>query len=279
MDWLTHIVVVLNTAANALGTLLYPISWLPGWLSVTLVSVVTGIVLLVIFRYTSNQNAIKRVRRSIRANRLAGRLFSHNMRVGIRAQGRVLLGALRLLFLAIVPMLVMLVPVVLLLGQLSLWYQAQPLRIGDETVITLKLNGPAESAIPVIELAPSAAIEDKSGPVRIVSQREVCWSVVARENGYHRLQFRIGDQTYEKELAVGNGFMRVSPLRPGWDWSDALLNPLEKPFNSESSVRSIEIEYPTRPTWVSGTDTWVIYWFGVSLVAGFALRHRLGVNL
>jgi hypothetical protein len=73
--------------------------------------------------------------------------------------------------------------------------------------------------------------------------------------------------------------MRVSPLRPGWDWSDALLNPLEKPFGRDSMVRSIEIEYPTRSSWVSGTDTWVIYWFVVSLVAGFMLRHRLGVNL
>jgi hypothetical protein len=279
MDWLTHIVVVVNTGANALGGLLYPIAWLPGWLSATLVAIATGIGLLVIFKFTSNQNAIKRVRRGIRANQLAGRLFSVNMRVGIHAQGRVLLGAMRLLVLAIVPMLVMLVPVILLLGQLSLWYQAQPLRVGDETVITLKLNGLAESPMPAIELAANPAIEDTSGPVRVASQREVCWSIVAREKGYHRLQFRIGEQTYEKELAVGNGFMRVSPLRPGWDWSDALLNPHEKPFSRDSLVRSIEIEYPTRPSWASGTDTWVIYWFVVSLVAGFMLRHRLGVNL
>ena len=40
-------------------------------------------------------------------------------------------------------MLVMVVPVILILGQLSLWYQARPLRVGEEAVVTLKLNGGA----------------------------------------------------------------------------------------------------------------------------------------
>jgi len=35
----------------------------------------------------------------------------------------------------------MAVPVTLLLGQLALWYQARPLRVGEDTVITLELNG------------------------------------------------------------------------------------------------------------------------------------------
>jgi hypothetical protein len=44
-------------------------------------------------------------------------------------------------------------------------------------------------------------------------------------------------------------------------------------------VKSVEIEYPTRSSWTSGTDNWVIYWFIVSLVAGFCLRGALKVNL
>jgi hypothetical protein len=274
MDALTDLVVALNAVANALGRVTAPIGLLPGWLSATLAAVLTGVAMLVGFKYTSNQRAIKRVRRDIRAHLLAAKLFKDSVTVGLRAQGRVLLGALRLLLLAIVPILVMTVPMVLLLAQLGLWYQAAPVRVGEEAVIVLKLNGDSTA-----ELAPSDAVVDVSGPVRVISQREVCWSIRARQPGYHRLQFRVGGQTVEKELAVGDGFMRVSTSRPAWNWWQAVLNPRERPFGHDSVVKSIEIEYSTRSSWTSGTDDWVIYWFVVSLLAGFCLRGVLEVNL
>ena len=68
-------------------------------------------------------------------------------------QGRILLGASRLLILAVVPMLVMIVPVWLLLGQMALWYESRPLRIGEEAVVTLQLQGDAASAWPDVRSA------------------------------------------------------------------------------------------------------------------------------
>jgi uncharacterized membrane protein (DUF106 family) len=279
MNVLTSIVVALNALANALGALLYPIGLLPGWLSVTLVAVLTGAAMLLMFKYTSNQRAIKRVRCGIRANLLAVKLFKDNVRVGLRAQRRVLFGAFRLLLLAIVPILVMAVPTVLLVAQLAAWYQAAPLPVGEETVVTVKLNSAPDAPVPAVELVPTDAVEDLSGPVCAASEGEVSWNLRAREPGYHRLQFRIDGQVVEKELAVGTGVMRVSPIRPARTLSEALLeNPREEPFGGDSVVRSIEIEYPTRSSWTSGTDYWVIYWFAVSFVAGFCLRGVLGVN-
>jgi hypothetical protein len=279
MDWLTSVIAGLNAAANAAGRVLFPIGYLPGWLSATLVAVATGVLMLVMFKYTSDQRAIKGVRRGIRANLLAVKLFRDNIGLGFRSQGRVLLGALRLLLFALVPILVMTVPMVLLLAQLGLWYQAAPLPVGEEAVVTLKINGDTESPMPAVELLPNDAVEDVSGPVRVTSQREVCWNVRGRRPGYHRLQFRIDGQTVEKELAVGEGVMRVSTERPGRDWLKVLENPREEPFGPESPARSIGVEYPPRPTWASGTDTWVIYWFVVAMVAGFLLRGALKVNI
>ena len=144
MDVLTHIVVWLNAAANAIGRALFFIGFLPGWLSATLIAIVSGMAMLIAFKYTSNQRAIKRARQDIRANLLAVKLFHDSLLVGFRAQGRVLIAALRLLLFAIVPILAMLVPMTLLLGQLALWFQARPLRIDEEAVITLTLRGHAE---------------------------------------------------------------------------------------------------------------------------------------
>jgi hypothetical protein len=280
MDLLAQLVAWLNAVANALGSwLLAPVAFMPGWLSATLVSAATGVLFLIAFKYTSNQAAIKRVKDDIKANLLALKLFKESALVAVRAQRRILVGAFWLLVFALVPMLVMLVPVLLILGQLALWYQTRPLRSGEEAVVTLKLNGVAESAWPDVRLEPLDAIETTVGPVRVQSKREVCWNVKAKSDGYQRLVFHAGAESADKELAIGTGFMRVSVLRPGLNWSDRLLHPAEKPFAADSVIQSIGIDYPERTWWSFGSSFWVIYWFVVSMVAGLCFRRVLKVNI
>jgi hypothetical protein len=266
--------------ANALGrVLLAPLAVLPGWLSATLVSVVTGVLMLITFKYTSNQQAIKRVRSDIKANLLSLKLFKESAGVVLRAQAGVLIGALKLFGLAIVPMCVMLVPVTLVLGQLAAWYQARPLAVGEETVVTLSLADLASSARTDVCLKPIPAIETTVGPVRVLSKREVSWNIKAREPGYHVLAFRVGDASFEKELAIGHRYMRVSMQRPAWRWTEALLFPTEPPFARGSPVQSIEIAYPERDSWTSGTDWWVIYWLVVSMIAALCFRRAFNVHI
>jgi hypothetical protein len=273
IDWL-------NVVANALGwVVLAPIGVLPGWLSATLVAAVTGVLLLIAFKYTSNQRAIKRARDDINAHLLALKLFKDNTPVVFRAQGRILVGAFRLFVLALVPMLLMALPAILILGQLALWYQARPLHVGEEVVVTLKLSGDADSSWPAVSLQPTGAAEVEVGPVRVHSKREVCWYVKAREKGLYHLTFQVGDQRVTKELAVGDGFMRVSVRRPERQWSDVLLHPRERPFGPDSPVRWVEVDYPPRDSWTSGTDWWVAYWFVVSFVVALCFRRALNVNI
>jgi hypothetical protein len=280
MDWVAQLVIWLNAMANGLGSrLLGPIAYMPDWLSGTVVSVATGVLFLVAFKYTSNQTAIKRVKNDITANLLSLKLFKESARVAVRAQGRVFLGAFRLLILALAPMLVMMVPAVLILAQLALWYESRPLRPGEEAVVTLKLNGAAESAWPDISLEPLDAVETTVGPVRVQSKREMCWNIKARAAGYQQMMFHVGDQSAVKELAIGSGFMRVSTLRPAWNWFDVLLHPTEKPFAPDSAIQSISIDYPERTWWHFGRGFWVIYWFAVSMIAGLCFRRALKVNI
>jgi hypothetical protein len=268
----------LSTAANALGRLLLaPVGFLPGWFSATACSAVTGILLLAAFKYTSNQRAIKRVRNDINANLLALKLFKESALVALKSQGRILLGALQLFVLAIVPVLVMVLPVTLVLAQLALWYQARPLRIGEDAVIALRLTGAPGSSWPALSLRPSDSVEVTAGPVRVQSKREACWNIRPKTSGSHRLEFQIGEQVHAKEIAVGEGFMRVSRLRPGWNWSSILLNPWEPPFRPGDPIQWIEIEYPERSDWTCGTDKWVFYWFIVSMLAALCFRRVLNV--
>jgi hypothetical protein len=281
MEFAAQIVAWLNTVASFLALrLLAPIRILPGWLSATLVAAVTGVLLLIVFKYTSAQRAIKRVRDIISANLLALKLYKDSAPVTVRAQGCLLLGAGRLLVLSLVPMAVMGVPVTLLLGQLSLWYQQRPLRVGEEAVVTVTLNDDGDTPFPEVRLRPTDAVRTTSGPARVFSKREVCWNIEARQIGYHRLTFQVGSKEVDKELAVGDGFMRVSARRPQRVLSnDLVYYPAEQAFGTDSPVRSIDISYPERSSWTSGTDWWMLYWLVVSFVVAFLSRHVLRVNI
>jgi len=281
MDALAQLVVWLNLAANALGrSLLAPIALVPGWLSISVVSAVLGLACLVVFKYTSSQRAIERVRSDMQAQFLVPRLFPDGLWVTLRAEGRLLGGAGSLLLLAVVPMLVMIVPVSLALAQLGLWYQARPLRVGEQALVTVQLRGEAGTTLPDVQIEPNTAVETVLGPVQVLSKREICWELRARENGYQRLKFHFDGQIVDKELAIGDGFMRVSVQRPDWCWSDILWQPAESPFPPGSAVRAIRIEdYPGRESWTSGSDWWLAYCFAASMFFALCFRPWLKVTL
>ena len=306
MDAVTQLVVLLIAAADALARLvLAPLPPAPAWLSTTAVAALTGALMVLVFKYTSNQRAIKRVRDDISANLLALKLFNDTPSVAVRAQGRLLLAAGRLFLLALVPMAVMVLPVTLLLGQLSLWYDRRPLPVGEDAVVTVRLGGAADDPFPAASLRPADGVEAATGPVHVRADggREIWWDVRARQAGYHRLTFEIGDRQVGKELAAGDGFMRVSTRRPGWSCTDALMHPSESPFGPDSTVRSIEIQYPGRDSWAGageswwtcwftwsmaasgwlgglvGLPAWMVYWFVASLLVGLCFSRVLKVNL
>ncbi|UCE46535.1 MAG: hypothetical protein JSW47_13035 [Phycisphaerales bacterium] len=280
MVFVAQIISWINVLTNAFGTIvLAPVAVLPGWLSNTIISAVTGVFFLVIFKYTSNQSAIGKVRDDIKANILALKLFKDSILVTLHAEARVFKGALLLLFHAIPPMLVMILPVSLLLAQMSLWYQSRPLLPGETAVMTVKLNGNVEGNWPTVTIKPTSAVEVTVGPVRILSKQEICWEIKALENGKHHITLDVNGHQIEKELAIGDDFMRVSSTRPASNWAGILVNPAEEPFAPDSVVQAVTVDYPKRLSKTSGADWWLIYFFAASMLFALALRPFVKVRI
>jgi len=279
-DFLAQLITWINVPANALGRWLFsPLTELGGWQSNTIISAITGVILLFIFKYTSNQKAIGRVRDSIKANLLALKLFKDSLLVTFQSQGRLFKSAFLLLFFAIKPMLVMMIPVCLLLGQLSLFYQHRPLRKGEEAVVIMQLKGRPESTWPQVSLDSSGGAEILLDRTRISSKRQIWWKIKAVGNGCHNLVFLVNGRELSKQLVVGDGFVRLSSKRPGWRWSDILMYPAEKPLAADTAVESISIDYPERSGNVAGSNGWLIYFFIASMVFAILFKPVLKVRI
>jgi uncharacterized membrane protein (DUF106 family) len=278
--YLSLILTRINSIINAVSTPL--LSWIglvPGWLSNTIISAVVGIFFLVVFKYTSNQKAIGKVKDAIKADMLALWLFKESIVITFKTEAKLFKSSAVLLLYSVKPVLIMFFPFILILAQLSLWYQKRPLNPGEETLVTVQFNNNIGAEPLNAALQPTTSIETVLGPVTISSKNQVLWKVRALEAGYYTITFDVNSKTLTKELAVGNGFMRTSPIRPGYHPLDIILYPAESPFHPESVVESISIEYPDRNDRFAGTDWWVIYFIVCSIVFAYLFKPIFKVKL
>ncbi len=279
MDFIVQIIIVLNWAANIIGCLfMYLVPIVPGWLSNTIISAVIGIILLIVFKHTSNQNSIGLIRKTINANLIAPRLFKDSLLVIFESMWNVIKNSLLLLVHALRPLAVMIIPLFLILSQMAMWYQARPLHTGEDALVSLKLNDNITHPFPDIAIQASSDYQVVQGPVKVLSKHEVYWTIKVLTEGYQKITFNVDGQKIDKDLAVGNGFMLISSMRPGKKLQDLIMFPREDAFKRNDIVQSISIKYPDRISWSSGTNWWVVYFFIASLIFAFLFKPIIKVK-
>lgn len=261
---LSPLLALLNQICTPLGDVVYAVlSPFPVGVGLIVISALTGVVMLIAFRHTSNQKAIGRVKDDIKANLLALKLYKDELRVTFQSQARLLWAILRLQRYILTPVLLMALPMLLALAQMGIRYQWRPLRSGEQTLIRMQFAPGAGKSVEVsIEPHPGMVVE--VGPV---PGGDLCvWRVRGGAPGRHTLRFHVVAATIEKELVVGDRFERVSALRPNATWTEQLFHPVERRVAAQSRVRSIEILYPSVDSWVYGADYWVVTLFIVSMI-------------
>ena len=273
---------VLNSVLDKLFDVMFlPFRNMSPWVGMFLVSLLTSFLMLFIFRHTSNQAGIKKAKNLIKAHLLELRLFPDDMRVQFRAQGRILLANLKYIGYNSKPMLVMIVPVLLILIQLNLWFGARSLKPGESALLKVKLSGDRFPSEVTVNLEPPPQIVIETPPLRIEDEAEIDWRIKAKENGLGRLTLVVGSETIVKDVAVGTKpLSKISTLRVGRNVLDQVFNPGERPLPSGSIVRSVELKYPEARMDLFGRRIhWLVVYFVLSIIFGFAFKGVFKVEI
>ena len=155
----------------------------PIWAMIA-ISLLTGVVMLWIFGKISNQDAIKGLKDKIRGNLIGVRLFQHDLKVVFTLQARIIALTLTYMKHSVVPMLVMLPPVLLIIIQLHLRFEARPLKPGEVALVKVKLRDASVLAGAETSLkGPAEGFVVETPPVRIESEREASWRIRAEKPG------------------------------------------------------------------------------------------------
>ena len=264
---------------------------MPALVGLTLISLLTGIAMLLVFKWTSDQEGLAATKKKIHACLFEIRLFNDDLRAIFRAQGELLVHNLRYLRFSFVPLLWMIVPLFLLVAQLQFHYGYNGLEPGRQALVKVALADGWEDLVPVDDidgftkpqarLEAPAGIEIESPALWIPSENEIDWRVSGRTPGDYDLTVHLAGETFTKRVLVteDDTIRRKSPIRPDRDILAQLIYPAEPPL-PEGPVERIEITYDDASVWFLGWNThWIIVFFILSIVFAFALRNRFGVTI
>lgn len=270
----------LNPICTSIADACYTIfgGW-PPWVSLALISTIAGGVMLIGFRYTSNQAAIGRARDEITANLLALKLFKDQLRATIKSQGRLFCAIVKLQVHMILPVLIMALPMMLVMGQMGVRHQWRPLRVGQPATVRVTMRERGD-AMPSVSLVPSDAVSvEVEG---IAGAGEIVWRIRPHKIGHHRLELLVNGESVEKEIVVtgggaddgdgGVGFDRVSAERTSANWIAQILHPVEPLLPERLGIETISVSYPPRASLITGSNYWLLSFFVVSMAAALALK-------
>ncbi len=273
----------INRIFNLLGALLIrPFQDYSPWVGLSVAALVFAVLALLVFKYTSNQERLRRARGRMVARSLDVLLFTHPGGAIFGILGGVVAAGGRYLGATLAPLLIMLAPMALLLVQLAGWYAYRPFRPGEGGLLTAQFDAPADLAALQPTAAGSAGIRLDPAPFISQHDRQAVWrftAVADDPDGW--IEVRAGGAMARKTVAVAPGRMAVSPRRVRVDQTLAgLACPAEPPLARSFPARALTLNYPARTLTVGGrTVNWVVALFGLSLALGLVLKYPLKVEL
>lgn len=239
-----------------------------------------GIVALVIYKYLSNQKGIERAKNGIKVHLLEIRLYRDDLMGVLVSTTKIILKNCVYVGHNIWPMVVMFAPMMAILFQLEAEHAFKSWDVGQVELVQVQLDEEyAEDVSSTdVQLTLPEGLELDAPPVR-TSEGQVVYRVRALAEGQHILRFAIGEEIVEKGIWVGGQDSRVPVMRTkGWE---GFLYPGEEPLDADSQIWSVSTDYSEReiPGVPDGEMGIVLWFFGMSLLAGFGLKGVFGVTL
>jgi len=271
---------VFNVIHTVFTILFYPFDNLdPAW-GMIWISLLAGILMLIAFRFTSNQEGIKKSKVKVSAYILEMRLFNHDLGKMLAALGKTLAANILYLRYMIVPIIVIIIPVIIILIEVSYRYEHRPLRPDEHVIVKAVLKPHFPAAETRVSLQVPEDIKIETPVLRIKSSNEVNWRISARKRGVYQLQFSVNGRLFEKNLHVDDELTALSTKRIGSSFYEFLLNHSETELSNDSPFVSLQIMYPDRNLSIMGLKLhWIVWFFIFSVIFGFAFKSVFKVEL
>ncbi len=243
--------------------------WLMLW-----VSVLTAVMVLLVYKHLSSQEKIKEVKDRVKAHLLEIRLFQDDPVLMGRAVRAVLLANLKYLGLNLKPFLIVFLPILLMLVQMEPRFGYRPLLPNESALVrTFWRSAHPGDMEPGPTLLAGDGLSLESPPVRIENGREIDWRVRVDSMDQTGFVLESKDGPVPLRIVVSDQIVPVSPRSVQKGSVEFLWHPAGQPLPRYGDLLAAEIDYPRRDFRLFGHDVhWVWPFLVLSLLAGHLLK-------
>lgn len=272
----------LNRVVGSLFKLIFlPFSSLNPWMAMLVISLLTALLMLLIYKKTSDQDGIRRVKNRIKASLLEIRLYQNDLRTQLVSQKELLAANLQYLLYNLRPLLVMIVPIFLILAQLNLWFASRPPAPGETFLLKARFIKTVDLERLRLDLEAPDGLLVETPPVRIIDEAEVAWRLRVTGPVGEPLVIQVNGERYQKTLPAGKSRLsRVSTVRVKKNLWQELIYPGERPLPADSLLKRIELTLePQRLNLLGIGFHWLVAYFLLSIILGLALKGLFKVEI
>ncbi len=253
-------------------------------LPLAVVSLFASVLLLLAFRWLSDQQGLQEIKAKIHAHFLELKLFRHDVGVIWSAEKQILRYNLLYLAYLIKPLLVTLPIFVLFLVELDGWFTSRPFRVGEPVVVSVFAQPQVVGALDKVRVVNTEGLRVETPALRTLEERRADWRIRALAAGEHQIEFMTGPQDLQhvsKRLQIGRQRVAyVARTLSGPAWFSGFANSQESPLSPDSPISRIEVDYPGATLTVFGWSVnWIVAFVVLSLVFAFVLKRPFGIVL
>jgi hypothetical protein len=271
---------------------LFPIggSQVERYIFILTISLLSAVLFLILFKFTSSQKRIRLHKKRISGNILQMRIYGDRLGLLFLSMLNILKHSTLYISQTIPSLLLICVPLLLLMIQVNNRCGYQPIRLEQRFMIRVDLDANALTSvhsekINKVYCRTSPGIVLETPPLRIESEGSVFWRAkLSGARGEQQQYVRIGmegvDQILEKGIVSDHGEKRFSPWLEKWSLKQGIFRNGEGFLPDDSWIRSITVEYDRAryPFLLWSFDPIVLY-FLFTLLFSFGLKGLFKVTL
>jgi len=253
-----------------------------------IISAISALIFLVIFKKTSNQERIRHYKNKIFAHILEIRLYKDQPILTIRIIFNILKYNLIYLRYSLVPILIILPLVLMISVQLNNRYGYLPIKKGDSFIIQAEIDKTSMigigNTLAKIQCDTSKGILIETPSMVIESEASIFWraKVINSTDNPQFCQISISGKkdTVRKTIYTTFSKRRFSPERTKWHLKNFLLSNAEDFISKTSTFEAVSVDYKRAvyPFLAWDTDPIVLY-FILTLILGLVFKPMLRVSI
>ena len=258
---------------------MWPFKGLPPAVSMIVLSAITGVMMLLIFKYTSNQRQIKKVKRLIKGHFLAISIYKESLKVLLGSTVKILWLNLKYVRYNMVPLLFAVVPFLLLAVNIDAWFGHRAIDPGTNFVLNVDVDEEVDLFDGKVTLKVPEGLQLETAPLRNSEDQQVSWRIGAKTPGTYTLVIEIDGETTEKEVIVGPTFDRLSPKRYRTGFLNKALYPTESILPESGPITAVSLSYPDTELDLFGLSMhWIYAYIILSMLVAFPLKGVFNVD-